>query len=135
MVTATVGTFTWKFTFINVVIRILLTTFPTHFSSSTIVFMVAVFLAFIASQGIWNILLIPLHSITYLYFFWYFLGVKGHYVCWFLLFSPFLFFFFFTGTLLTSVTPCFLSSLLISSIVQSESSLLHTTPLFMFRDL
>ena len=52
MVTASVGTFIWKLTSIYVVTRILLTTFTAHFSSSTVVFVMAVFLVFIASQGV-----------------------------------------------------------------------------------
>ena len=131
MFTTTVGTFILKFTFINMVIRILLTTFPTHSSHPTVVFVMAVFLALIASQGIWHVLFDPLHSITHFYFFWYFGSVEGHYIC--VGFSHFPLFS--MDTLLTSITPCFSSSLLICSIVQSESSLLYTTPLVTFRDL
>ena len=66
-----IGTFIWKLIIINVVVRILLTTFPTHFLPSTIIFMVATFLAFVTSQWIGYVLFHALHCITIFYFFWY----------------------------------------------------------------
>ena len=112
----------------------LLTTFPAHFTPSTIILMVAIFLAFETLQWVGYVLLDPLHCITNFYFFSYFVGVKLHYICirlyCFLLFSFFnRYSFHFSHTLL------FFNSLFISSMVHKESSLLLTTPLLTFRDL
>ena len=131
MIAATIYTFTWELTVINVVVRILLTTFPAHFTSFTIILMMAIFLAFVTSQYVGYVLLEPIHCIDNFYFFGYFLGVKLHYICICLYCFPF----FLIDTLFTSVAPCFFSSLFISSIVHKESSLLLRTPLLTFRDV
>ena len=61
-------------------VRILLTTFPVNFMLSTIILMVALFLAFVTSQWIEYVLLYPLHFIANVHFFQYFEDVKAHYI-------------------------------------------------------
>ena len=103
MISATICTFTWELTVINMVVRILLTTFSAHFTSSTIILMLAIFLAFVTSQWVGYVLLDPLHCIVNFYFFGYFGGVKLHYICICLYCFPFFFSwqsFYFSPTLL-----------------------------------
>ena len=127
VVTATVGIFVGKSTFISVVVRFLITTFPIHFSSSTIVFIVAIFLGFVASWWIWNLLF---HNL-YFHFFWYFWCIKFVYVNFGLChFSLFLLTFF----LLLSLFD-YLVLFSFQKIVHNKNSLFLTTPLLMFRDL
>ena len=77
MITSAVGTFICKFT----LIRILLATFPSYFSLSTIILMMVVLLIFVASPWIGYILFSPFHCIAYFYFFQYSGLVECHYVC------------------------------------------------------
>ena len=114
---------------INVVVRILLITFPTHFTPSPIILMMTIFLVFVTSQWIGYVLLHPLHCIANLYFFQYFGGVKTHIGIRLYYFPLFV-----INTLFTSVTPSFFS-FFFNSMVHKGSSLLLTNPLLMFRDL
>ena len=97
----TVGTFVEKFTFISVVVSFLLTTFPTHSSSSIIVFMVAIFVAFVISEWIWNVLFLSITNFFFsLAFLVYWMGVYEYWplLYFFLLLLPshlFCFFFLF----------------------------------------
>ena len=116
MIATTICTFTWELTIINVGVRILLTTFPTHFTSSTIILMVAIFLACVTLQWVVYVLLDPLHCIASFYFFGYF-GVLN---CLIYIFVSIDFPSFLINTLLTSVTPCFFRSLFISLMVHKE---------------
>ena len=78
-------------TVINEVIRILLTTFPTHFTPSTIILMTAIFMAFVTLQ--WFGYCISRSSLLYyqLLFFGCLGGVKIHYACIRLYCFPFFF--------------------------------------------
>ena len=88
MVTTTFSSFIGKLTFIRMMVRIFLTTFPAHFSSSTSVFIISVFFTFITSQKIRYKLLEPLHCIAYFNFCWNFWCVKCHYInVWFYCFT------------------------------------------------
>ena len=116
----------------NVVIRILLSTFATYLSTSTIILVMAVFLTIVATQWIGYELLNSLHCVAYFYHLRYFGLVKCHYVG--VCFNEFTLFFLIV-TLFTSVTLCFLISFFISSIVHNDNSLLLTTPLLIFKDL
>ena len=114
---------------LTVVIRILLTTFPVHFKTSTIVFTVAIFLAFVTSQWIVYVLFHPLRCIASFFWWGYYKGVKIHYICIRLCCSPFFlnrYSFHFSHILL------FYRCFFISSMVHRESSLLPTTPLLTF---
>ena len=111
MITATFCTFTCELTVINEMIRILLTTFPAHFTSSTIMLMVPIFLAFVTSQWVGYVLLDPLHCKANFYFFRYFGGLN----CIIYVFVSIVFPSFLIDTLFTSVTHCIFSSLFISS--------------------
>ena len=124
MIAATIGTFIWELTIINVVVTILLTTFPVHFTPSTIILMVAIFLVFVTLQWVGYVLLDPLYCRALFYFFRYFGGVKIHCISVHLYCFPFFFnrnSFHFSHILL-------FSSLFISSMVHRESFLLVTTP-------
>ena len=116
---------------VDMVVRILLSTFATYFSTSTIIFVMAVFLTIVATQWIGYELLNSLHCVAYFYPLRYFRLVKCHYVG--VCFNEFTLFL--IETLFTSVTPCFFISFFISSIVHNDNSLLLTTPLLMFIDL
>ena len=65
---------------VNMVVRILLCTFATYFSTSTIIFGMAVFLTILATQWIGYELLNSLHCVAYFYPLRYFRLVKCHYV-------------------------------------------------------
>ena len=119
MIAATICTFT----VIDVVVRILLTTFPAHFLSSTIILMMAIFLAFVTSQWVGYVLLDPFHCIANFYFFGYF-WVLNCIIYVFVYCFPF----FARHSFHFSHTLLFLA-LFISSMVHKESSLILTTPL------
>ena len=67
-------------TIVNVVVRILLSTFATYLSTSTIIVVMAVFLTIVATQWIGYELLNSLHCVAYFYLLWYFGLVKCHHV-------------------------------------------------------
>ena len=81
MIAATIGTIIRELTVINVAVRISLTTFPVHFMPSTIILMVAIFLAFVTSLWIWVCIVPPSPLYSQLLFWGYFGGVKLHYIC------------------------------------------------------
>ena len=81
MIATTTGTFIWESTIINVMVKNLLTIFPTQFLPSSIILMVAIFLSSVTSQWIGYVLLHPLHCIANFYFSRYFWCVKAHYIC------------------------------------------------------
>ena len=130
MITSAICTLIRIVTIVTVVVRILLTTFATYLSTSTIILVIAVFLTIIATQWIGYELHNSLHCVAYFYLLRYFGLVKCHYVG--VSFNEFTLFF--IVTLFTSVTPCFFISFFISSIVHKDNSLLLTTPLLIFKD-
>ena len=85
----------------NITVRFLLTTFPIHILSATVVFMIAAFLVFVVAQWNWNVLFHPLQIITYFHFSGIF--SVSHMIISVVLNNFFLIF----HTLFTSVTPCF----------------------------
>ena len=101
MIAATIDTFTWELIVFYVVESILLTTFPAHFTPSTIILTVAIFLAFVTSQWIGYVLLDPLHCIANFYL----LFKYTIYAFVSIVFPSFL-----IDTFFTSVTPCSFSS-------------------------
>ena len=95
---------------VNMVVRILLCTFATYFSTSTIVFVMAVFLTIVATQWIGYELLNSLHCVAYFYPLRYFRLVKCHYV----------------GVCFNAFTPFFdCNSLLLLHLVSSFLFLFH----------
>ena len=93
-------------TIINVMVRILLSTFATYLSTSTIILVMAVFLTIVATQWIGYELLNSLHCVAYFHLLRYFGLVKCHYVG--VSFNEFTLFL--IVLLFTSVTPCFFIS-------------------------
>ena len=67
-------------TIVNAVVRILLTTFATYLSASTIILVMAIFLTTVATQWIGYELLNSLHCVADFYLLQYFGLVKCHYV-------------------------------------------------------
>ena len=63
--------FSWrtvgKFTFMSMVVRFALTSFPIHYLSFSIVFMVVIFLACMTSVWVWYVLLHSLYIVAYFY--------------------------------------------------------------------
>ena len=80
MIASTICTLVQIVTIVTVVVRILLNTFATYLSTSTISLVMAVFLTIVATQWIGYKLLNCLHCAAYFYPLRYFGLVKCHYV-------------------------------------------------------
>ena len=118
-------------TIVSVVVRILLITFATYLSTSTIILMMVVFLTIVATQWIGYELLNSLYCVAYFYLLRYFGLVKCHYAgVSFNEFTPF----FYCNSLYFYHT-LFLNLFFISSIGHNDNSLLLTTLLLIFKDL
>ena len=79
MIASTICTPIQIVTIVNVVVRILLSTFATYLSTSTIILVMSAFLTIVAMQWIGYELLNSLPCVAYFYLLWYFGLVKCHY--------------------------------------------------------
>ena len=91
MVSTTICTFIREITIINMVIRILLTTFPALSLFSTVILIMSIPLEFITSKGIRNKLFHPLLCITDFNFFRYGRWIDRHCICVCLYYFPLFF--------------------------------------------
>ena len=80
MITPTICTLIRIVTIVNVVVMILLSTFTTYLSTSTIILVMAIFLTIVATQWIGYELLNSLHCVAYFYLLWYCGLVKCYYI-------------------------------------------------------
>ena len=132
MIASAIRTLIRIVTIVNVVVRILLCTFATYLTTSTIILVMAVFLTIVATQWIGYELLNSFHCVAYFYPLRYFRLVKCHYVG--VSFNEFTLFFD-CNSLYFCYTLFLHFFFFISSIVHNDNSLLFTTPLLIFKDL